>query len=115
MSFYLHDGGRKLLSEFDFAHESSDKHASICKSCLANDLDLASSENWDDVGHVCNLIEETLRKDHVQFSGRYVSDVPQILMDLLITQDRYSIYMKRFVIRHPNRSSLISYTSRHTN
>ena len=29
----------------------------------------------------------------------------------LITQDRYSIYMKRFVIRHPNRSSLISYTS----
>ena len=32
----------------------------------------------------------------------------------LIVPERYSIYMKRFVIRHPNRSSLISYTSRHT-
>ena len=32
----------------------------------------------------------------------------------VIAGHRYSIYMKRFVIRHPNRSSLISYTSRHT-
>ena len=31
--------------------------------------DLATYEDWDEIEYVYNLIDETLKKDHVQFGG----------------------------------------------
>jgi len=53
---------RKLLSEFNLAHESSDNRALICKTCPSSDQDLASYDDWDEVEYVYDLIDETQKR-----------------------------------------------------
>jgi hypothetical protein len=49
---------------------TSETAFSVCKNCLANDLDESSSENWDHIADLTNLIERTLHENHIQFGGK---------------------------------------------